>query len=79
MSVIPALSARFFTLRIWVVGQGNDGIQWRARLYDIHTKEVTCHKDWQALIESIENTLEYQMSDPSSSLQSVSGVEDGPD
>jgi hypothetical protein len=79
MSAFSATPAYFFTLRIWMVKHGNDGIQWRARLHNIHTKEVTYHKDWQALIECIENTLENRITNPSSHLHPNGGEANNPD
>ncbi|MBI3150906.1 MAG: hypothetical protein HYZ21_02130 [Chloroflexi bacterium] len=49
--------AHLFTLRIWVVKQDAASIEWRVRLQDTHSGEVTYFRNWQELIASLEKTI----------------------
>ena len=49
------IRVHLFTLRIWSV-EGNPQ-QWRARLQDIQSGEVTFFKDWEGLIAQIKENL----------------------
>lgn len=49
------IRAHLFTLRIWSV-EGNPQ-QWRARLQDIQSGEVTFFKDWEGLISQLKEHM----------------------
>ncbi len=49
------VQAVLFTLRIWSI-EGKPK-QWRARLQNVQSGEVTFAKDWEALIAQIEENL----------------------
>jgi len=48
--------AHLFTLRIWSV-EGDAAPQWRARLQDVQSGEVTYFTNWDSLIACIEESL----------------------
>ena len=52
--------ARLFTLRVWVVKQDETAFEWRARLQDTHSGEVTYFRNWQDLSASIEKIIRSQ-------------------
>ncbi len=49
--------AHLFTLRIWSVEGGDAAPQWRARLQDVRSGEVTYCANWDSLIACIEGSL----------------------
>ena len=51
--------ARLFTLRIWSV-EGDAASQWRARLQNVQSGEVTFFKNWQEMIACLEESLNEQ-------------------
>jgi len=52
----PRSQAHLFTLRIWSV-EGVAASQWRARLQDVHSGEVTYCADLDSLVACIEASL----------------------
>ena len=48
-----------FTLRIWSV-EGDAASQWRARLQNVQSGEVTFFKNWQEMIACLEESLNEQ-------------------
>ena len=49
--------AHLFTLRIWSVSKAESPLQWRSRLQNIQSGEVTFCRDWENLIAKIEDAL----------------------
>lgn len=49
--------ARLFTLRVWVVKQDETVFEWRARLQDTQSGEVSYFRSWQDLSSSIETII----------------------
>lgn len=52
--------ARLFTLRVWVVKQEEAVFEWRARLQDTQSGDVSYFRDWQDLSTSIEKIIRNQ-------------------
>jgi hypothetical protein len=49
--------AHIFTLRIWAANKGGTAPQWRSRLQNIQSGEVTFCHNWENLIANIEEML----------------------
>ena len=49
--------AHLFTLRIWSVEGEDAAPQWRVRLQDVYSGEVTYCANWDSLIACIEGSL----------------------
>ena len=49
--------AHLFILRIWSAEGGEGALQWRVRLQDIQSGEVSFFKDWRDMIAGLEESL----------------------
>jgi len=52
--------AHLFTLRIWLVNRDAPAFEWRGRLQNLHSGEVTFFKNWQEMIACLEENLNEQ-------------------
>ena len=57
-------NARLYTLRVWVVSKENEITQWRARLQDTQSGEVLYFRDWQEIVQHMQNSLQDQIHKP---------------
>jgi hypothetical protein len=57
MALATTQPAHLFILRVWSVEGDDDAPQWRVRLQNIQSGEVTFFKDWHEMIASLEENL----------------------